>query len=125
MSVGIPATLYLDQFAVILNDVFGGIPYHVGSSVMSKKWRDVDVVVMLDNDKWAKLELGDPDQPHENGKWVGYCMAFSELGKRITGLPIDFKLQQTSWANRKYKDGVRSALLHGLLLRQNALKRAE
>lgn len=103
MSVGIPQTLYLDQFATILNDVFGEIPYHVGSSVKSKKWRDVDIVVMLDDEVWKAMNLGNPDNPHENGKWVGYCMAFSELGKKITGLPIDFKLQQTSWANRKHK----------------------
>jgi hypothetical protein len=45
----------------------------------------------------------------QNGKWVSLCMAYSALGKHMTGLPIDFQIQQQSDANKQFK-GLRSAL---------------
>jgi len=38
------------------------------------------------------------------------CLAFSALGKQMTGLPIDFQIQPTTWANEKFKGSRRSAL---------------
>jgi hypothetical protein len=108
MSVGSPAYYYLQQFGSHVWDVFGEPPYQVGSSVESKKWRDVDVVAILSDEDWEKWDLGDlPTQP--NAKCITLCMAFSELGKRMTGLPIDFKIQQFTDANKRFK-GRRNAL---------------
>ena len=33
---------------------FGEIPYHVGSSLLGKKWRDVDVRLILDDAEWER-----------------------------------------------------------------------
>lgn len=108
MSVGSPEAFYLDEFGSQVWNVFGGPPYHVGSSTTKKKWRDVDVAMILDDKDWSRWELGqDPRRP--NAKCAALCMAFSELGKRMTGLPIDFKIQQQTDANRRFK-GTRFAL---------------
>ena len=58
---------------------------------------------------------GVPADSHEgtwqkNAKWVALTLAFSELGRRMTGLPIDFQIQPRTYANTAYKDRPRSAL---------------
>lgn len=113
MGVGMPATLILDEFGYLVWSAFGDYPYHVGSSVFKKQWRDVDVRLILSDEEYERMELGDPKHPHENAKWVALTLAFSALGKAMTGLPIDFQIQQQSNANTTYSqsDGcVRSAL---------------
>jgi hypothetical protein len=65
--------------------------------------------VILEDAAYEAMGLGDPASPHQNAKWVSLTMAFSALGKAITGLPIDFQIQQQSLANKQY-DGPRSAL---------------
>ena len=108
-GVGMPATLYLEEFGMHLWHTFGKPAYRVGSSMTSKQWRDVDVRLILDDDEYEKMGLGDPDHPHSNPKWVALTLAFSELGRKLTGLPIDFQIQQQSQANRLFP-GRRAAL---------------
>ncbi len=57
-----------------------------------------------------KRSLGDPEHSHRNGKWVSLTLAYSALGKALTGLPIDFQIQQASHANFCFPDQPRSAL---------------
>jgi len=110
MSVGMPAELKLDAFASKIIDVFGVRPYHVGSSLMTKSnWRDVDIRVILSDQEYENLGLGDPNLPQFNHKWVALCLAFSALGKEMTGLPIDFQIQQQTLANTVH-DKPRGAL---------------
>lgn len=113
MGVGMPTTLLLEEFGYLVWVAFGAYPYHVGSSVFNKQWRDVDVRLILEDKEYERLGLGDPKYPHHNEKWVTLTLAFSALGKSMTGLPIDFQIQQQTDANAIYsqKDGcIRSAL---------------
>lgn len=107
MGVGWPAEHYLYLFGEVVREVFGEIPYHVGSSVELKDgWRDVDVRVMLSEEDWAAWGLKAWTGPHPpssmDARWQGICLAFSALGKQMTGLPIDFQLQPVEWANKYY-----------------------
>jgi hypothetical protein len=87
MGVGMPADLYLHEFGSQVWAAFGEPPYHVGSSLTLKSgWRDVDVRLILPDDAYAALEIGKPNLPRQNGKWVALCMAFSALGRHMTGL---------------------------------------
>jgi hypothetical protein len=110
MGVGMPQELLLNEFGSHVWSAFGDVPYHVGSSLRSKQWRDVDVRLMLDDDDWNDMRFGDPNRTHTNAKWVALCLAFSALGKQITGLPIDFQIQKRSLANEMYGGEDRSAL---------------
>ena len=113
MGVGMPADLYLEEFGHQLWAAFGQTAYHVGSSVFGKEWRDVDVRLLLPDEEYERIGLGDPANPHENAKWVSLVMAYSALGRTMTGLPVDFQIQQQSYANEHYsqKEGcIRSAL---------------
>jgi len=111
-GVGMPQSLLLEEFGQRVWDAFpeAGPPYHVGSSLTMKKgWRDVDVRLILDDKTYKKMGLGDPKEAHSNARWVALVLAFTALGKYITFLPIDFQIQQRSYANEKFK-GHRSAL---------------
>jgi hypothetical protein len=101
----------LHEFGRLVRQAFGRTPYLVGSAVDSKEWRDVDVVVMLDPDEWAAMFDGAPAGAiGAIPKARALCMAFSALGQQMTGLPIDFKIQQVDWANERH-DKPREALI--------------
>lgn len=109
-GIGMPTTLRFQEFGQRIFDAFGEIPFHVGSSLMHKTgWRDVDVRLILDDEEYERLGLGDPAHPHQNAKWRALVLAFSTLGREMTGLPIDFQIQQRTDANANFK-GTRSAL---------------
>lgn len=105
-----PASIYLEQFGAVVYDVFDTTPFHVGSSVEGKDWRDVDVRVMLDGREYRRW-FGKYTKPQcANAKWNGMCLAFAELGHRMTGLPIDFQIQRVREANRQYGNRPRNPL---------------
>jgi hypothetical protein len=108
-GIGMPTALLLDEFGSQVWNAFGTPPYLVGSALRGKVWRDVDVRLILSDEEYERRGLGDPLQTHTNGIWVSLVLAYSALGKAMTGLPIDFQIQQQSWANKAYR-GNRSAL---------------
>lgn len=110
MSTGMPAGIWLNKFGVIITDYFGHIPYHVGSSLRSKEWRDVDIRLILPDDEFAE-RFGNNRSSDTNTKLAAVTLAFAALGKHMTGLPIDFQIQPQTWANDHYGGQMRSALL--------------
>lgn len=111
MGVGMPQSLLLESFGEKIKKAFDDVPYHVGSSLTKKTgWRDVDVRLMLDDEKYEKMGFGDPRYAQHNEKWISMCLAFSVLGKFMTGLPIDFQIQQTTLANKEHGGQQRSAI---------------
>lgn len=104
MSVGQPQGMLLNLFGELLRHAFGHVAYHVGSSVGPKTtgWRDVDVRLMLSDDEWDAFMLGRPENPHTSPRWRTLCIVWSDFGRRMTGLPIDFQLQQLTYANAEY-----------------------
>ena len=119
-GIGMPGILWLQEFGDLVYLAFGEPPYQVGSSLTGKQWRDVDVRLILSDEKYAAMGFGDPKNPHESPRWVAFVLAFSALGKQMTGLPIDFQIQSQTEANENpANDGLRSALIVGALRRQN------
>ncbi len=109
--IGMPTHLYLQDFGQLVLEAFGEVAYHVGSSLEGPGWRDVDVRVILSDEHYAAMELGDPTAPHCNAKWCALTKVFSAYGKAMTGLPIDFQIQQQTYANTaKCNRGHRGAL---------------
>lgn len=104
-----PAGIWLTKFGVLVEDYFGHTAYHVGSSLTSKDWRDVDVRLILPDEEFAE-RFGKQRSAEVNPKLAAVTLAFSALGSQMTGLPIDFQIQPMSHANAKYPD-MRSALI--------------
>lgn len=110
MSVGQPAHIKLNLFGDLIRAAYGEIPYHVGSSVESKTWRDVDVRLILGDEEFrGRYGALEGEAGYNGPKWMAECLAFATLGKEMTGLPIDFQIQARTEANKKY-EGLRSAL---------------
>lgn len=109
VGIGMPASIYLQQYGDFLYQAFGVIAYQVGSS-LTGPWRDVDVRVMLDKEVYAAMGFGDPKRPQLNARWCAYVVAFTAVGQKMTGLPIDFQIQELETANAE-SEGGRSALI--------------
>lgn len=109
IGVGMPASLHLDDFGTHVAAVFGTLPMLVGSACKGKQWRDVDVRLILFDDECVRL-FGTASPSHLNGRWVALCMAFSALGQKMTGLPIDFQIQGMTHANKLYGGEPRNAI---------------
>lgn len=109
VSTGMPAGIWLTKFGTIVSDYFGHECYHVGSSLSTKTWRDVDVRLILpDAEFTAQFGKGAAAETHP--KLAAITLAFAALGQAMTGLPIDFQIQTMSHANARYPD-TRSALV--------------
>jgi hypothetical protein len=116
-GVGMPASILLEHFGEIVRDAFGAVPYLVGSALQGKEWRDVDIRLILSDEEFEH-QVGPLTKPLMcNPRWAALCLAFATLGREMTGLPIDFQIQQQSAANAE-EDGPRSALILMSLARQ-------
>jgi hypothetical protein len=104
-----PAGIWLNKFGTIVTDYFGHVPYHVGSSLRTKDWRDVDVRLILPDEEFDE-RFGRIKSADANPKLAAITLAFAALGKEMTGLPIDFQIQPQTHANEVYP-GPRSALI--------------
>jgi hypothetical protein len=113
MGVGRPECYLLKLFGAHVDQAFGHVPYHVGSSLTQKRgWRDVDVRLILPDDEYAAY-FGAWDKAPEPGyggpRRMMWELAWATLGQKMTGLPIDFQFQAQTLANQE--DGPRSALV--------------
>lgn len=106
MGVGPHEEHLLKLFGMEVRQAFGHTAYHVGSSLTQKSgWRDVDVRLLLPADEFARYFP--PEGPPRLHIWN---LAWTMLGRKMTGLPIDFQFDDLDAANEVF-DGPRSALI--------------
>lgn len=109
VGVGAQGIDLLDHWGYVISRAFGETPYHVGSSAMQKTgWRDVDVRIIMDDEKFDAL-FG-KDQGRFNPFWTATMLAYSIWGERVTGLPIDFQIQRRSSVSQDDWDKPRNPL---------------
>lgn len=104
--IGVPAVFKLELACKHLNDAYGGFGcFVVGSALDRRDWRDVDVVLILEDERFDR-EF--PDAQGSRGlfefdpKWLLNCISLSMWLSEQTGLPIDFKIQPQTWANERH-----------------------
>jgi len=95
--VGMPRALYLESFARYVRDIFDTDVLLVGSALKTKDWHDLDIVVVLSDDEWDRYGFGDPKDRFQNKRWGAYCLAVSNLGKKIVDCDVDFQVHQKSY----------------------------
>ena len=77
----------LEDWCRMVRIIFGTTPYLVGSAIERADYRDVDVRVVLDAERFADLSRGRYDSIRFLNR------ALSVWGQHETGLPIDFQVQ--------------------------------
>ena len=94
-GIGPHNALLLDMFGELVFEAWGEIGYLVGSSQRGESWRDIDVRVMLPLHQWLRFFYPEQDfkQRHLSPGWRAHMLAWSKLGERMTGLPIDFQVE--------------------------------
>ncbi|MER9586984.1 hypothetical protein [Mesorhizobium sp. M0276] len=109
--IGVPAVFKFDLACKHINDAYGGFGcYVVGSALERPDWRDVDVVLILEDEAFKREFPGTSHSTFEfDTKWLIHTVAISEWLKAQTGLPIAFKIQPQTWANKTHstKEGKR------------------
>lgn len=75
--------------------MFDAMPYLVGSALQRPDYRDVDVRLMLSDDRYDALAATGVRLSRLN-------LAVSVWGQKVTGLPIDFQVQRVSDANDEF-----------------------
>lgn len=105
--IGVPAVFKLELACKHLNDAYGGFGcYVVGSALERPDWRDVDVVLILEDRAFLREFPGVQDCQtgtfEFDTKWLLHTVAISAWLKEQTGLPIDFKIQSQTFANERH-----------------------
>lgn len=119
--IGAPACFELELAMQHLASAFGRFnSYVVGSALKRADWRDVDVVMILDDEEFSKLFPNsdiDGNNWEFDSRWLVMTCALSVWLSQKTGLPIDFKFQPRTKANETHK-GPRNAIglrvIHGV-----------
>lgn len=93
LGVGMPGWLLLNEYGRMLHQAFGCYPLLVGSALSRKDPRDIDVRIVLDDARYAALVGPTRECDRAGTRWAMLCLAFSALGRQVTGLPIDFQLK--------------------------------
>lgn len=111
--IGAPACFALEQACKQVRDAFPeqteadhiGI-YVVGSSLERPDWRDVDVRMMMDDASFLRLFPGvnlEAGTWEFDPRWCLLVVAISQWMSKQTGLPIDFRFQPMTHANKRHK----------------------
>ena len=79
---------------MIVEQAFNETCYMVGSATEERDYRDVDVRVIMNDEKFDVL-FGDTGG-HTQAFWTLVCISISAWLKQCTGLPIDFQVQRRS-----------------------------
>lgn len=94
-----PDLVELNRFGAYVFDAWGHRPYLVGSALERADYRDVDVRLILPDYEFT-ARFGEITTPRwKNANWNAHCIAWTHFGQSITGLVIDFQIDQQTQAN--------------------------
>lgn len=102
--LGPSQTSVLALFGKVVREGWQHTPYQVGSSLRDGEIpRDIDVRVMIPLTEFRqRFPLTDPDRRHVCEQWRAQMMVWSEWGRHLTGLTIDFQVEPEEDANERF-----------------------
>lgn len=94
----------LGLFGRVVRDAWQETPYQVGSSLRDGEIpRDIDVRVMIPLAEFQQRFPGtDVDRRHVCEQWRAQMMVWSDWGRHLTGLNIDFQVEPEDDANLRF-----------------------
>lgn len=96
--IGEPQASLLNQWGHSIYVAFQEVPYLVGSATQHRYYRDVDVRLMLPDDRYDFLFGTTGISAAKDMMQIGMSL----YAQKVTGLPIDFQFQRRSDANKCY-----------------------
>ena len=104
--LGAPEAFHLNNLCTMLNEAFGYNNFLVGSSIIKRDYRDVDIRCIMDDDQFDLL-FPDSKNSHNcswvhDARWSLICASISEWLSKRSGLPVDFQIQRRTDANEQY-----------------------
>jgi hypothetical protein len=103
--IGAPEFFLLNQACRLVEEAFafGVGVYLVGSSLVRRDYRDVDVRCILPDEEFRRLFPGENgSSPWRHPLWSLVCSSISLHLSRASGLPVDFQFQSMTEANTQY-----------------------
>jgi hypothetical protein len=108
--IGAPRVFKLELACQHLTRAWGESCYVVGSVLERSDWRDIDVVMMLDDEHFMSEFPDATMAAYEfDPKWLILTVAISDWLSAQVGATVDFKLQPRTHANERHK-GKRNAV---------------
>jgi len=104
--IAAPAFFNLNHACAVLLEAFPRANvgcYLVGSALVRRDHRDVDVRLMLSDEEYDRMFR--VSGGYMDALWSLMCTTISLWLSQQTGLPIDFQIQRTSNANAEYPQG--------------------
>ncbi len=98
----------LDMCCNRINIAFEDMSYLVGSCLARPDFRDVDVRMIFDDEKYFAMFPGDYNDREPKSSLL--CIALSTWLSQMTGLRVDFQFMPRSWSTKYFGDHKRSAL---------------
>lgn len=101
----------LELACLPINQAFNTKCYLVGSVIQRPNFRDVDVRIMLDDDRFNQLFYNYTEDmtsvviQEGVALWSVVCSAIGDQLSAATGLLVDFQIQRKRIANEKYNGG--------------------
>ena len=94
----------LGLFGKVVRDAWQETPYQVGSSLRDGEIpRDIDVRVMISMAEFQQRFPGtDVGRRHVCEQWRAQMMVWSDWGRHLTGLNIDFQVEPQDDADRRF-----------------------
>ena len=108
-GLGQPDYMNLQAACMLVEHAFNETCYLVGSATERRDFRDVDVRVIMADEKFNALfgDSGGSMKPF----YLLTCAAVSAWLRERTGLPVDFQIQRQSHANEGYGNHRRDPLM--------------
>lgn len=103
-----PHFFQLNHACLVVVQAFDSHPYLVGSCLIKRDYRDVDVRLILEDEKYDKM-FGNTQSGYLNAFWSLLCTSISMYLSKASDLPIDFQIQRQTQANANHS-GQRHAL---------------
>ena len=94
----------LGLFGRVVREAWQETPYQVGSSLRSGEIpRDIDVRVMISQSEFQQRFPGtNVERRHVCEQWRAQMMVWSEWGRQLTGLNIDFQVEPKEDADMRF-----------------------
>lgn len=90
IGLGMPNWLLLNQFGAMVQSAFVYYPFLVGSALITKTPRDIDIRLILPDSNFESL-YGKDLNKHLTG-WATTCIVWSAYGTQMVGKPVDFQI---------------------------------